>query len=134
MLFEIVNKYGNKNSNLSELRIACMSLLSYAGFLRFSELANLKRSNITIYSDHVKLVLEQSKTDVYREGRDVVISKTGNITCPVNMLIRYLDIAKIPENSSEFIFRSVSFCSCSKLYKLRKNCPLSYYIEQEKYC
>jgi hypothetical protein len=45
------------------------------------------------YSDHVKLVLEQSKTDVYREGKDVIISITDNATCPVHMLRRYLALA-----------------------------------------
>lgn len=100
--------------------------LSYAGFLRFSELANLKRSNVTFFPTHVKLFLEQSKTDVYREGRDVVISKTGNNTCPVAMLEHYMKLAKISENSDEFIFRSLSYCSKSDTYKLRKNLPLSY--------
>ena len=42
------------------------------------------------YSDHVKLVLEQSKTDVYMEGKDVIISITDNVTYPVHMLRRYL--------------------------------------------
>ncbi|XP_076113718.1 integrase/recombinase xerD homolog [Mytilus galloprovincialis] len=103
-----------------------MCLLSYAGFLRFSELANLKRSNVTFFPTHVKLFLEQSKADVYREGRDVVISKTGNNTCPVAMLEHYMKLAKISENSDEFIFRSLSYCSKSDTYKLRKNVPISY--------
>ena len=45
------------------------------------------------YSDHVKLVLEQSKTDMYREGKDVIISITDNAICPVHMLRRYLALA-----------------------------------------
>ena len=126
ILIKIVDKYGQNSSNLKDLRIACMCLLSYAGFLRFSELANLKRSNIHFYSDYIKLNLEKSKTDVYREGRDVLISKTGNTTCPVSMLARYLKLADIPENSDEFVFRSVSYCSSNNTYKLRKNCTLSY--------
>ena len=93
ILLKIVNKYGQSSNSLKDLRIVCMCLLSFAGFLRFSELANLKRSNISFHSSHVKLVLEQSKTDVYREGRDVVIAKTGTLSCPVNMLDRYLKLA-----------------------------------------
>jgi hypothetical protein len=50
-----------------------MCLLCYAGFLRFAELANLRRHHVFIYDNHVKLFLESSKTDVYREGRDVLI-------------------------------------------------------------
>ena len=64
-----------------------MCLFSFSGFLHFSELANLKRNNITFFDSHAKLYLEQSKTDIYREGKDVLISRTLNITCPVNIYI-----------------------------------------------
>ena len=75
---------------------------------------------------YVKLYLEKSKTDVYREGREVVISKTGTITGPVDMLDRYLKLAGTSENSVDFIFRSVSFCKSSDSYKLRNSGQISY--------
>jgi hypothetical protein len=53
---------------------------------------NLRRDNLTLYEQYVKLFLEGSKTDVYREGRDVLISKTNSNTYPVNTLLRYLYI------------------------------------------
>jgi integrase len=118
--------YGNKNCNLKDLRIACMCLLGYAGFLRFSELASLKRSDISFFPSYVKLYLEKSKTDVYREGREVVISKTGTITGPVDMLDRYLKLAGTSENSVDYIFRSVSFCKSTDSYKLRNSGQISY--------
>ena len=127
----IVLSYGNENSNLKDLRVACMCLLSFSGFLRFSELANLKRSNITFFDSYVKLFLEKSKTDVYREGRDVVISKTNTITCPVSMLSRYLNMANISPTSTEYIFRGVSYCKHSNNYKLRKSGKLSYTTARE---
>ena len=39
ILQKIVLLYGNEDCNLKDLRVACMCLLGYAGFLRFSELA-----------------------------------------------------------------------------------------------
>ena len=80
-----------------------MCLICYAGFLRFSELVNLKRSNIKFYSDHVNLNIEKSKTDIYREGKDVIISATNIYTCPVAMLSRYLLLANISEGSNDYI-------------------------------
>ena len=109
--------YGNKNCNLKDLRI---------GFLRFSELASLKRSDISFFPSHVKLYLGKSNTDVYREGREVVISKTGTITGPVDMLDRYLKLAGTSENSVDYIFRSVSFCKSTDSYKLRNSGQISY--------
>jgi hypothetical protein len=44
-------------------------------------------------ADHVNLNIEKSKTDIYREGKDVIISATNNYTCPVAMLSRYLLLA-----------------------------------------
>lgn len=130
MLKKICVLYGNDNSNLKDLRLACMCVLGFAGFLRYSEIANLKMNNITFCSDHVKLFLEVSKTDIYREGREVVISKTGNITCPVEMLRKYIMLANIQIDSSEHMFRPLSFCKSTNTYKLRKG-PLSYTTARE---
>lgn len=126
ILQKIVSTYGSNNCTLKDLRIATMCLVSYAGFLRFAELANLKRSNVVFCSSHVKLTLEKSKTDIYREGKEVIISRTGLITCPVAILDRYLKIADISDTSSEYIFRSVYYCKSSGRYKLRKTGPISY--------
>lgn len=131
ILKQIVTKYGTTSSNLKDLRLVTMCLICYAGFLRFSELVNLKRSNIKFYSDHVNLNIEKSKTDIYREGKDVIISATNNYTCPVAMLSRYLLLANISEGSNDYIFRPISYCSKSKTYRLRKSGILSYTTARE---
>ena len=64
ILQKMVSTYGSNNCNLKDLRIATMCLVSYAGLLRFAELANIKRSNVVFCSSHVKLNLEKSKTDI----------------------------------------------------------------------
>jgi len=54
--------------------------------------------------------LPESKTDVYREGQDVFIHKSGNFTCPYRLLLRYLDSANITISMSpEVLFRNVVF-------------------------
>jgi len=126
ILNKIVAKYGQDYSNLSEIRICCMCLLSYAGFLRFSELANLRRSDLEFCNSHVSLFIQKSKTDRYRAGTHVLIARTSNNTCPVNMLEKYLSLSSIDIGSSEFIFRSLCFCKKSNSYKLRGVNPLSY--------
>jgi integrase len=125
-----VNVYGFYNADLKNIRVACMCLLCYAGFLRFAELANLRRHHVFIYDNHVKLFLESSKTDVYREGRDVLISKTNTPTCPVNMLLRYFYLAEIPADSTDYIFRPLCFCKSVNSYKLRSG-KLSYTTARE---
>jgi integrase len=126
ILKKIVCTYGNKHCNLKDLRIASMCLICYSGLLRFSELINLRRSDITFFPTYIKLFLVKSKTDIYREGRDVLVAKTGLPTCPVNMLNRYLNLGSIENTSQEFIFSPLYLSKSENVYKLRKSCQLSY--------
>ena len=89
--------YGNNSCNLLDLRIACMCVLSFSGFLRFSELANLRRSDIQIFDDYLTLNVQKSKTDRYKKGTTVYFSGTGQITCPIMITERYLEKANISE-------------------------------------
>ena len=86
ILKKIVIKYGQECNNLIEIRICCMCRVSYAGFLRFSEMVNLKRSDLKFSDSHVSLLITKSKTDHYREGTQVLIARTDTQTCPVSML------------------------------------------------
>ena len=56
-----------------DTRFMATALLTFAEFLRFDELANLK---------HFELFIEGSKTDQYREGSIVPIVKSGTDLCP----------------------------------------------------
>ena len=62
MLKSIVYLFGHEKSNLKDVRTAYMCLLSFSGLLRFAELSNIKRDNITFYDDYIKVVIKQSKT------------------------------------------------------------------------
>ena len=73
----------------------------------------------------------KSKTDIYREGRDVLIAKTGLPICPVNMLNRSLNLASIENTSQEFIFSPIYLSKSENVYKLRKSCQLSYTRSRE---
>jgi len=133
ILSKIVHNYGNENCDLKNVRVATICLLCYSGFLRFSKLANLRSSDINVFPSHVKLFLFKSKTDIYREGRDVVIARTGSVTCPVNMLERYLKLAGIQKTSREFIFRPLYLCKSVNTYKLRSTGQLTYTRVRESF-
>jgi integrase len=126
MLRLIVSKYGDEN-DLSKLRVCVICLLGFSGFLRYSELSNIKMKNIIFHDSHVELTLDQSKTDIYRRGNTVVIAKTGNDLCPVTWLKKYVQLADLNYNPEFFIFRSLCFFKSQKTYTLNKNNrPLSY--------
>lgn len=128
ILQNFIARYASENSSLLDLRISCLLVIMFAGFFRISEVLSLKRSNISFYESYCEIFVEKSKTDVLRDGNVVVIAKTGNSTCPVELLLRYLHKAEILPGSDEFIFRSVHFCKRQKRHVLRKDKlkPMSY--------
>lgn len=92
MGFSICQKFASANANLSDLRTAAICVTAFAGYLRFNELANLRSScDVKSCKDkYVELFIAKSKTDIYRNGNVVLLAKTGHITCPYNLLNRYI--------------------------------------------
>ena len=87
--------------------VALFALLALAAFLRFDELATavakLVRSDASIESDMLKLFIQASKTDRYRNGTWIVLLSSGKVTRPVAMMKRYLERTKLSYNSPFFV-------------------------------
>lgn len=94
ILRQLVDRFG-KTTNLYDKRIVTMCLIGYAGFLRFSEIVGIRGCDIKFFYLYVSIFIEKSKTDKYREGSYVIIAKTNTPTCPVNMLLDYVNCAGI---------------------------------------
>ena len=105
---KIVDKFVKFDSSLNDLRLAALVLLCYTGFLRFDEVSRLRFCDIHFNADHVKLFIESSKTDIYREGNWVFIAVLGGSYCPVNILKKYLAKAGFSGYSDRYIFRAIS--------------------------
>ena len=83
---QIIDRYAEDNSTLKDLRTAAMCAIGFAGFLRYSELSNIKPTHISFCKDYIVIFIPNSKTDVYREGNKVYIAKTRTKHCPVALL------------------------------------------------
>lgn len=121
----IVTFFGNDEC-LFNKRFVAMAVLSFYGFLRFSEVVRLKRSDITFKEDCIEINIQSSKTDQYSKGDTVCISESGTKSCPVQILRNYLICAEIPERSDEFLFRNVYYSKKLGLHRLRKGNHMSY--------
>ena len=53
----------------------------------------------------MSIFFEHPKTDIYRDGTWVLISRTQSDLCPEMNTERYLQWASIPDDSDVFIFR-----------------------------
>ena len=75
----------------------------------------------------MKIFIEKSKTDIYRNGNWIYIARGNSELCPVATLKRYLNMAKINKNFEEFKFRSIASHKNHQHMTLRKkNVPLSH--------
>ena len=93
--------------SLKNARIMCYALLAYAGFLRFDEASQIRRSHISFLKTHLSLYIPKSKTDQLRHGKTLVIAKTGGLLCPVTFLKCYLLLASIHREDDQFLFRNI---------------------------
>jgi hypothetical protein len=56
-------------------------LLGYTGVLRYNELVHIKANNLLLFSSHVEVVIESSKTDIYRQRNTIVIARSNLNMC-----------------------------------------------------
>lgn len=108
-----------------DLRDLAMIMLAYSGFMRISEVCDLKCNVIKFNSDHVVIKVRKSKTDIYRDGSEIVISKGSTTACPVTILQRYMSEANLSITSEDYLFKP-AFRSKHVPSLIRKNKKLSY--------
>ena len=120
-LEHLVASQADPMASLYNIRSVVICILVFAAFLRFDELAKLNRSDVVIECSYLKLFIESSKTDQYRDGAWVVIAASGKASCPVALTRRYLERANLAPLSP-------LFCQLSKTkYGYQARCKgLSY--------
>ncbi|XP_060582388.1 integrase/recombinase xerD homolog [Ruditapes philippinarum] len=107
------------------LRDLTMILLCFAAFFRYNEVSDLRCCDVKFFADYIEVFVKKSKTDVYREGKYVVIAKGVTSACPVSMLQRYMNCAGLCSNSDMYLFRPACR-SGSRCFLLKKDKKLSY--------
>lgn len=122
-----INEFEN---DLLIVRDLTMILIGYAGFLRFDELSSITCRDVKIFDDHISIFLPRSKTDQYRQGNEILISRGNTLACPVVMYKRYISLASLDVNSDYFIFRPI-FRSKGLAKLIYKNKKLSYTATKE---
>ena len=119
----------SKHEHSDELPIRrdiSMALLLFAGFFRFSELAALTIGDISISDTRLTIKVSQSKNHQYRKGNEMVISRSGKVTCPFSNLERYMKLAAVSTfKASDFLFRPIVKAR-SRCKVINKEKPLSY--------
>ena len=125
---KIVNSYAQRFECISDLRLAAMCVVAFAGFLRFDELSRIRFCDVIFRPTHMEIFIEKSKTDQHRKGNRVFIARLKSVNCPVRIFRRYLIRAGFGADYSEmFVFRGITRHKNIASRTLKKsNIPLSY--------
>ena len=120
MIYELCIKFAGPSASLSDLRLAAICVTAYAAFLRFNELAALRCCDVKFCDNtFVEITIVKSKTDQYRDGSRVLLAKTGSISCPFDLLERYVCSAGLQLSSTLPFFRALYYQKSNCSYKLR---------------
>ena len=102
-----------------------LCVLSFTEFLRFSEVINLKCSDIISKETHMSIFTENSKTNAYREGYWMHLSKLQSALCSVKFFWKYIEAKKIKEAKEKFVLRQI--CHEKQGFKMKNlDKPISY--------
>ena len=100
-------------------------VLSLVGFLRFSELWDLKRADFILHNRHVSIFIAKSKTDIQKKVHWLHLAKLNSNVCPLELTKRYFVLAGIDKQCEKYIFRCIDNTKTGqKLRNIDK--PISY--------
>lgn len=75
----------------ASIRDRALLLLGFAGAFRRSELEGMRVDDVTVRTNGATVVLRSSKGDRSNAGVEVQVGRTGNATCPVGAVERWLE-------------------------------------------
>ena len=94
--------------SLSKLRLATSCLLAFAAFLHYDKMAWLRCRDITISDVAMHVHILSSKTDQYRRGDTVLVTRKFSPTCPVSIMEMYFSHAGLSHSSSLLLFHGIT--------------------------
>ena len=128
---EAIVRDAEGSGTLSDLRLATACLLGFSGFLRFSELINLRPCDFQVSDEMMTIKIRHSKTDQWRQGDDILVARTANSTCPVAMLECYMQVTGMSWEDQRFLFCPIQ--TTKKGQTLRESGKISYSCLREAF-
>lgn len=87
----ICERFAQSGCEAADLVMCAAISLAFAGFFRYSDLANIYVDWVVFHPNHMEIFLEKRKSDQYREGHWIVIARwPGCIACPVKLAKRLI--------------------------------------------
>ena len=65
---QMFDKLNQNKTNLADQRLLTITLIAFFGFMKFSEVSRLRRSDLVFSSTYAKAFIEKIKTDIVGKG------------------------------------------------------------------
>ena len=132
MMKAIVDTYRHP-PNLLHHRFIITCLLGFSGFLRISELCEIRVRDLEFDNECMKITIPKSKNDQIREGHIIFISRSDSDYCPVQWTQNYLHDTKLKNQTESFVicrlaktkighnaigYRSISYTTINEQFHL----------------
>ena len=112
-----------KKPTILQIRNKLIPCLAYSLFLRHDEISHINVQHISDTDLGLKILIPSSKTDTYRQGKYVFLSKNNYDI--YNLFSRYMKEAQLSFDKNHFLFCPIVFSPKTKKFSL-KNSKLSY--------
>ena len=94
--------------SLANLCTMLICVFSFIAFLHFSEVVNIRGTDVVIKNTHIAIFIEMSKTDVYREIIWVYLTRQSLVLGPIRLFNQYSRLANIKKDCTKYIFRAIA--------------------------
>ena len=102
MAKQVVMEYAHP-TNFKNHRTIVLCLLGFAGFLRISEILEIRIANLKFSTVDLQITIPKAKNDQIRAGHIVHISRIGSAFCPVHWTEKYAVETKLIEDPTAFL-------------------------------
>ena len=89
-MLEAMVKDAESSCTLSDLQLVTACLLTFSGFLRSSELVELRPCDCLTDAQMLRVHIVKNKNDQLCHGSELLISRMSTSICPVAMLEKYM--------------------------------------------
>ena len=89
---------------LLELRNCLIIMFAYCLLLRHNEISHMTLNHFTETEEGYKIFIPKSKTDKYRNGCDVMLSKSSDTLSVASLLKKYLSLTNLKIGMNHFLF------------------------------
>ena len=109
----IIKGHSHLLNSILILRNLTLIIFGWIGFMRFSDLSQIRFCNVNVNSNRIKILLFNAKNDKFKKGQSVNFRLNDDLFNIVMSYIRLSGLKGLSSNKDVFLFCSINNESCN---------------------